>query len=107
MAGNVLALLLFRRTIVLRAHDIHKNLYLVYTRYILHSCKVLSPSKTGFIVSAHKLINATLLTLAQATLQFQGESPTYILDEDIHPVIREDEFRQNLRSHSWSVFLFL
>ena len=45
----------------------------------------------------------------------QGESPTYILNEDTQPVIRaigvsqtacKDEFRQNLRSHSWSVFLF-
>ena len=44
------------------------------------------------------------------------ESPTYILNEDTHPVVRaigvshtacRDEFRQNLRSHSWSVFLFL
>ena len=40
----------------------------------------------------------------------------YILDENTHPVIREigvshtackDEFRQNLRPHRWSVFLFL
>ena len=39
----------------------------------------------------------------------QGESPTYILNEDTQPVIRaigvshtacKDEFRQNLRSHS-------
>ena len=54
----------------------------------------------------------TLLTRI-ATLQLQGESPTYILDEDTQPVIRaigvshtacKDEFRQNPRSHSWSVF---
>ena len=34
-----------------------------------HSCQILSPSKTGlnFIVSAHRLINITLLTL-MATL---------------------------------------
>ena len=47
---------------------------------------------------------------------FEGKSPTYILNEDSHPVIRaigvshtacKDEFRQNLRSHSWSVFLLL
>ena len=39
--------------------------------------------------------------------------PTYILDEDTQPVIRaigvshtacKDEFRQIIRSHSWSVF---
>ena len=38
---------------------------------------------------------------------------TYILNEDTQPVIRaigvshtacKDEFRQNIRSHSWSVF---
>ena len=34
---------------------------------MLH-CLMLSPSKTGFIVSVHRLINITLLTLAQATL---------------------------------------
>ena len=79
-----------------------------------HSCQILSPSKTGSIVSAHRLTNITLLTLI-ATLQLQGESPTYILNEDTQPVIRaigvshtacKDEFRQNLRSHSWSVFSF-
>ena len=52
----------------------------------------------------------------QATLHLQGQSPTYILNEDTQPVIRaigvshigcKDEFRQNLRSHSWSVYLFL
>ena len=41
------------------------------------------------------------------------ESPVYILNEDTQPVIRaigvshtacKDEFRQNIRSHSWSVF---
>ena len=33
-------------------------------RYIsLHSCQNLSPSETGFIVSAHRLTNITLLTL--------------------------------------------
>ena len=45
-----------------------------------------------------------------------GESPTYALNEDTQPVIRaigvshtacKDEVRQYLRSHSWSVFLFL
>ena len=29
----------------------------------LHSCQILSPSETGFIVSAHRLANITLLTL--------------------------------------------
>ena len=44
-----------------------------------HSCQILPPSETGCIVSAHRLINITLLTLI-ATLQLQGESPTYILN---------------------------
>ena len=44
-----------------------------------------------------------------------GQLPTYILNEDTQPVKRaigvshtacEDEFRQNLRSHSWRVFSF-
>ena len=44
------------------------------------------------------------------------ESPTNILNEDTQLVIREigisytagkGEFRQNLRSHWWSVFVFL
>ena len=42
------------------------------------SCQILSPSETGFIVSAHRLPNITLLTLI-ATLLLQGESPNYIL----------------------------
>ena len=74
---------------------------------MVHTCQILSPSETGFIVSAHRLPNITLLTLI-ATL----ESPTYIVNEDTQPVIRaigvshtacKDEFRQNIRSHSWSV----
>ena len=36
---------------------------------------------------AHRLTNITLLTRI-ATLLFQGESPTYILNEDTQPVIR-------------------
>ena len=45
----------------------------------------------------------------------QGESPTYILNEDTQPVIRaigvshttcKDKFRQNIRSPSWSVYFF-
>ena len=48
-----------------------------------------------FIVSAHRLANITLLTLVQATLllfvystYFQGESATYILNENTHPITR-------------------
>ena len=53
--------------------------------------------------------------MVQSTLYFQGESPTYILNEDTHPVIRaigvshtacKDVFRRNLRSHSWSALYF-
>ena len=70
---------------------------------------------TGFIVSAHRLPNITLLTLI-ATLQLQGELPTYILNEDTQPVIRaigeshtacKDELRQDNRSHRRSVFFFV
>ena len=57
-----------------------------------------------------------MLTLI-ATLWVQGKSPTYsIRNEDTRPVIRsigvshtayKDEFRQNLRSHSWWIeFIF-
>ena len=35
-----------------------------------HSRHILSPSKMGFMVSAHRLINTTLLTLVQAALWF-------------------------------------
>ena len=72
----------------------------------------LTPLKTGFIVSAHRLTNITLLTLI-APLQLQGESPTYIVNEDTPPVIRaigvshtacKNEIRQNILSHSWCVF---
>ena len=47
---------------------------------------------------------------------YLGESPISILNEDAHPVVRaigvlntacKHEFRQNARSHSRSVFLFL
>ena len=40
----------------------HLIIYLLH--FLPHSCQILSPSKTGFIVSAHRLINITLLTLA-------------------------------------------
>ena len=78
------------------------------------STQILSPSNTGFIVSAHGLTNITLLALIALELQ-EEESPTYILNEDTQPVIRvigvshtacQDEFRQNLLSHSRSVFFF-
>ena len=49
---------------------------------------ILSPSKTGFIVSAHRLVNITLLTLVQTKLWFQGKPPTYILNEDTQAIIR-------------------
>ena len=77
-----------------------------------HSCQILSPSETGFIDSAHRLSNITLLTLI-ATLHLQGHSPTCILDENAQPAIRaigvshtacKYEFRHNIRNHSWSVF---
>ena len=35
-----------------------------------HSRQILSPSKTGCKVSAHRLINIAQLTQVQATLQF-------------------------------------
>ena len=40
----------------------------IYRCVSFHSCQILSCSRTGFIVSAHKLTNITLLTLVQATL---------------------------------------
>ena len=45
----------------------------MYDNHIVHiylsiSCPILSPSITGVQVSAHRLINITLLTLVQATL---------------------------------------
>ena len=48
----------------------HTNISKQHGVYIMrtNSCQILSPSTTGFIVSAHRLINTTLLTLAQATL---------------------------------------
>ena len=66
----------------------NEHQYPIHTRIIsFHSCQILSPSETGFIVPAHRLPNITLLTLI-ATLQLQGESPTCILNEDTQPVIR-------------------
>ena len=56
--------------------------------------------------------NLTAVELTRYTYM-QGESPTYILNEDTQLVIRavgvshtacKDEFRQDIRSHSWSVF---
>ena len=83
--------------------------------FSFHSCHILSPSKTGSVVSAHRLSNTTLLTLI-ASLYWQRKSQAYILNEDTQPVIRairvshtycEDEFRQNLRSQSWSIFSYI
>ena len=63
----------------------------------------------GFTVSAHRLNNVTLLTLIATLSVVEGESPSYILNEDTQPVIRaigvshtacKDEFRLNIRSHS-------
>ena len=74
----------------------------------------LSPSETGFIGPGHTPTIITLLTLT-ATLLLQGESPLYILNQDTRPVIRaigvshtacKDEFRQNIRSHRYSVLYF-
>ena len=73
------------------------------------------PLGNGFNVSAHKLTNITLLTLI-ATPCLQGESPTYILNQDTQPIKRaigvshtacEDEFKQYIPSHSRRVFLFV
>ena len=55
--------------------------------YFFHSCHILSPSETGFIGSAHRLTDITLLTLI-ATLYLQGESLTCILNKDTQPVMR-------------------
>ena len=41
--------------------------WLVYICISFHSCQILSPSETGFVVPAHRLLNITLLTLV-ATL---------------------------------------
>ena len=35
-------------------------------KHVIHSRQILSPSKTGFMVSVHRWINMTLLTLVQA-----------------------------------------
>ena len=39
------------------------KIYLIKGYISLHSCQILSPSETGFIVSAHRLTTITLLTL--------------------------------------------
>ena len=59
------------------------------------------------------MFNGSMCALACHSLLW--ESPAYILNEDTQLVIRaigvshtacKDEFRRNLRSHSWSVFSF-
>ena len=79
----------------------------------MHSVSQLSyfvPLRNEFLNYAHRLTNITLLSYI-ATLKFEGESPTCILDEDAQHVICvirvphtacEDEFRQNIRSHKQS-----
>ena len=74
------------------------------------------PTRKRVWVSANSLPNITLLTLI-ATLQLQGESPTSIFNEDAQHAIKraigvshtacKHDFRQNIRSHRWSVFSFL
>ena len=39
------------------------KIHLIKGYISLHSCRILSPSETGFIVCAHRLPNITLLTL--------------------------------------------
>ena len=43
--------------------DVTYSIHLINGCIFLHSCQFLSPSDTGFIVSAHRLTNITLLTL--------------------------------------------
>ena len=45
------------------------------------SCQILSPSKTGNIVSANTLTNIITLLTVIAALWLQGETPTYILNK--------------------------
>ena len=89
------------------------RIHLINRCISFHSGEIASPSETGFIASAHRLTNITLLTLI-ATLLLLGESPTYILNEDTQLVMRaigvshtacKDEVRQHILSHSsWCVF---
>ena len=44
------------------------RIHLINRFISFNSCQILSPSKTGFIVSAHRLTKITLLILVQATL---------------------------------------
>ena len=54
-----------------------------------HSRQILPPLKKGFIVPTHKLMNMTLLILAQAALLYsKGSRRPYIVDEDTHTEIR-------------------
>ena len=46
----------------LTGHSTYR-IHLINGYISLHSCQILAPSETGFIVSAHRLTNITLLTL--------------------------------------------
>ena len=46
----------------LTGYSTHK-IHLIKGYISLHSCQILSPSETGFIVSAHRLTKIALLTL--------------------------------------------
>ena len=77
------------------------RIHLIKVYISLHSCQILSPSETGFfIVSAHRLTKITLLTLI-ATLQLEGESPTYILNEDTQLVYARSEYHTQLAKMSF------
>ena len=54
--------------------------------FFFHSCQILCPPETGYLVSLHRPPNITRSTLI-AKPQLQGESPTYILNKDTQPVI--------------------
>ena len=60
-----------RRTEENDLSDVTHNKYfdkLIRCTFFHSYCQILSASKTGFIVSAHKQIDVTLLTLVQPTL---------------------------------------
>ena len=68
---------------------------------------IIVPYKLGYFGYSVFLHNYLFMQIMRC------ESPTYILNEDTQPVMRaigvshtacKDEFRRNLRSHSWSVF---
>ena len=57
--------------------------------WCIHSRQLPPPSKTGFKIYVHRLINITLLTLVQASCRRKKKSPTYILDEDTPSNMRD------------------